>query len=189
MTKTKAADRMNWEGVLIEGTMRPCDTIPAMLEALAELAPAAYQQAQMPGFGFSMVPDEAIGDEGHEFWSSERADWAFDCLFEALNENAPEGLTFGTAEGDGACLGFWPVEDDSEEDDEPTGPVEEDIIIADIGSPGYSVGIVGGKHLGNAPFIEGAEAIVKSWLKRNSFYPTVWFQDDHGGFSIYTLEK
>ena len=33
-----------------------------------------------------------------------------------LNEVAPEGITFGSQEGDGACYGFWSIEEDEAEE-------------------------------------------------------------------------
>jgi hypothetical protein len=33
-------------------------------------------------------------------------------IFDYLNEIAPDGLMFCASEGDGACYGFWKMEDD-----------------------------------------------------------------------------
>ena len=38
--------------------------------------------------------------------------FAFDEIFDHLNEIAPDGLMFCASEGDGACYGFWKMEDD-----------------------------------------------------------------------------
>lgn len=92
-----------------DGTLRPQDTIPAMLDALLELAPAAYEQVVSPGCGFSQYPSYARDDHGCEWWQSEAADDLYATLDGTLNEHAPEGFYFGAHEGDGACLGFWPV--------------------------------------------------------------------------------
>jgi hypothetical protein len=36
----------------------------------------------------------------------------FDEICDHLNDIAPEGLEFGAIEGDGACFGFWDIEED-----------------------------------------------------------------------------
>lgn len=37
---------------------------------------------------------------------------ALDQMFDLLSDVAPEGCTFGSSEGDGACFGFWEWEDE-----------------------------------------------------------------------------
>ena len=93
--------------VVSEGTLQPRDIIPKMLDCLAQVAPAAYQQAQIPGVGFPMVPSYALEDSESEWWDSEAASDACAVLGETLSEHAPEGFYFGINEGDGACFGFW----------------------------------------------------------------------------------
>jgi len=95
-----------------EGTMRRQDTIPAMLDALRELAPEAYQQCVCPGAGFSALPSYAAEDESSDWWASDDACELAESLFELLSEHAPAGTYFGAHPGDGALLGFWPCDDD-----------------------------------------------------------------------------
>ncbi len=90
------------------GTLRPQDTIPAMLDALRELAPAAYEQVVSPGCGFSAFPSYAQDDHSSEWWQSDDCDSLVASLDDALNEHAPDGYHYGSNEGDGASLGFWP---------------------------------------------------------------------------------
>lgn len=92
--------------VVSEGTLRPQDLIPKYLDALRELAPAAYQQCMMPGCGFPMVPSYALEDESAEWWDND-AHYVMEQLSDALSEYAPEGYYFGANEGDGACIGFF----------------------------------------------------------------------------------
>lgn len=37
----------------------------------------------------------------------------FEEIIDHLNDIAPEGLTFGTQEGDGACFGFWKIKEEA----------------------------------------------------------------------------
>ena len=37
--------------------------------------------------------------------------FVFDDIVDYLNEIAPEGVSFGAQEGDGACFGFWNIDD------------------------------------------------------------------------------
>ncbi len=94
------------------GTLRAQDLIPAMLDALRELAPAAYQQVVSPGCGFSAFPSYAAEDSGSDWWQSDDCDWLSQSLEDALNEHAPEGYRFGSHDGDGASFGFWPMGDE-----------------------------------------------------------------------------
>ena len=94
-------------------TLRAQDLLPKFLDALKVLAPEAHQQMTMPGAGFSAVPDHALEDENAEWWSSEDCAYLLnEVLFDALSENCPEGYYFGAHEGDGACFGFWPHEEE-----------------------------------------------------------------------------
>ena len=96
--------------VVSEGTLRTQDTIPRMLGALQDLSPEAYAQMQAPACGFASVPAYALEDEDSEWWASDDAADVVDALHDALNEYGPRGFWFGAQEGDGACLGFWPIE-------------------------------------------------------------------------------
>lgn len=81
-------------------------------------------------------------------------------------------------------------EEESFEDEEPSGPEEEDYVLFDSGPLGSrtSVSQVGGKFLGEFKSTEEAEKAIKKDMEKNKFYPGVWYQDDHGGMSPYSLE-
>ena len=42
----------------------------------------------------------------------EEENFLLERLFETLEEAAPEGYYFGSQEGDGACFGYWSIEEE-----------------------------------------------------------------------------
>ena len=101
-------------GVLIEGTLRPQDLLPAFLDALHQVAPATYDQV-MFGSGHCPIPSYALEDEGADWWTSGDAVWLLEDLAEALNQRAQQDeMYFGPMETDPACWGFWLVLDEDE---------------------------------------------------------------------------
>lgn len=97
-------------GTVISGTMRTQDLIPAFLDTLEEVWPAAYEGYMAAAF--PPVP-AYVYDEGDDsdWWESEDAVYLLDALFDQLNEAAPDGYYFGAHPGDGSDYGFWPIED------------------------------------------------------------------------------
>ena len=97
-------------GTVSHGTMRPQDLIPAFLDCLADVDPAAYEQIMVCPFSF--VPDYVM-DEGDdsEWWDSEDASYKLEELFDALDAAAPDGYYFGAHPGDGSDYGFWACEE------------------------------------------------------------------------------
>lgn len=97
---------------IVHGTMRAQDLLPAFMQALAILAPAAHAQLTCHS-GMPRIPSHALEDETAEWWQSEECSWLLnEELWDALNEHAPEGFYFGAHEGDGACYGFWRCEEE-----------------------------------------------------------------------------
>ena len=85
--------------VVSEGTLRTEDLFPTFIDALEALEGETlrvkslreeYEAACDPG-----VKDEILYED----------------LFDALEEHAGTGLYFGSHPGDGACFGFFPVEE------------------------------------------------------------------------------
>lgn len=99
-------------GSIIHGTLRECDLIPAFIDTLREFAPAQAARI-VDEYGAAFI--ERCSTDGALDYSLvgeiERQGWLLDDLFQALDDIAPEGLTFGSHEGDGADFGFWAVED------------------------------------------------------------------------------
>jgi|DEB0MinimDraft_10_1074344.scaffolds.fasta_scaffold37485_2 hypothetical protein len=98
-------------GTISHGTHRPQDLIPAFLDALRTVNPAAYDQLTL-GSGHPPIPSYALEDEDAEWWETEDCGYVLEDVREKLEESAPEGTYFGTLEGDGTDFGFWPLESD-----------------------------------------------------------------------------
>lgn len=101
-------------GSIISGTVRPEDTIPAMINTLWEYdsTSASALTAVWECDGWPMTRDangnrdldlseQAIATRPKDAWE------LMEDLFSALQEIAPEDSYFGTHPGDGADLGFW----------------------------------------------------------------------------------
>ena len=83
-----------------EGTLRPEDLIPNFMDVLT-LADRSSAEEISDHFNL----DTEDSDEQSEL---------LEALFEALNAVAPKGCYFGAHEGDGACFGFWGIEEDED---------------------------------------------------------------------------
>lgn len=94
--------------VVSEGTLRPQDLIPKFLDELRFQDGTAYAQVIVDG---RIPPAHAFEDDDAEWWRSEEASEMVNGLQDALNDVAPNGCYFGTLEGDGACFGFFSIED------------------------------------------------------------------------------
>lgn len=89
-------------GALSSGTMLLRDLIPTFMAVLDTYAPtkAADIRAEWAEFFASEDADKFDTDE---------AAYVHEQVWDALDEIAPDGAFFGTAEGDGACYGFWHI--------------------------------------------------------------------------------
>lgn len=58
-----------------------------------------------------VIRDYDGGWRGGDYWLEQASDDT-DELFDSLDAVSPDGCYFGALEGDGACYGFWPCEDD-----------------------------------------------------------------------------
>lgn len=92
------------------GTMLYQELIPAFIDVIRDTPEYVQVMNQLPAY--------AQEDKTSEWWESENAMWLFTELFEALEQYAPEGYTFGTHTGDGSDYGYWKV--DSSEDNNDT---------------------------------------------------------------------
>jgi hypothetical protein len=99
-------------GTIIHGTLRECDLIPAFMDVLRDFAPAyAARITDEYGAAFIERCSDPSGLDYSLINEMERQTYLLSDLFDALEEIAPDGLTFGAIEGDGSDFGFWSVED------------------------------------------------------------------------------
>ena len=92
--------------IVTEGTSDPRDVLARLLVALAELEPRAALAITGGALFPPTIPDEALADELHAFWSSDEATAVLGQLFRELNQAAPPGFIFAP-EGDWTRLGFF----------------------------------------------------------------------------------
>jgi len=117
-------------GTVIHATLRPQDLIPAFLELLESLDSLQYRKTidhikeldpNVIGtacHASGYVPGVDISDD-HPWWDSEDSAYFLnETLFEVLQDYAPEGHYFGAHIGDGSDFGFWPFEDDDNDNGE-----------------------------------------------------------------------
>jgi hypothetical protein len=88
-------------GTVSHGTMRNEDLIPAFVTALKDI-----DKDKAAEFENDLPEDRKLD------WNSEDADDMLERLFDALNEQAPDGCYFGAHPGDGCDYGFWKFEDE-----------------------------------------------------------------------------
>jgi hypothetical protein len=65
----------------------------------------------------------------------------------------------------------------------------EDAIMSPSGYLGSKISVsIEGKHIGEYDSEDDAENAIKAWMKKNKFYPNVWYIDDHGGSHLRVIE-
>ena len=100
-------------GTVIHATMRTEDLIPAFMAVLTDCNPAkAFELKENNPNLKSALHNKAAGIPD-PWWESEEATFLLnEDLFDAMQDIAPEGHTFGSHPGDGSDYGFWPDEED-----------------------------------------------------------------------------
>lgn len=114
----------NFAGSISEGTLNARHLVPRYAEVLAYCWPTheLVERYRVLGAALQVVA-EFTRDEPRDVadllgvWECESMGYLLEGLFDALCEVAPEGTYFGASEGDGASFGFWPIDD--EDEDEP----------------------------------------------------------------------
>ena len=102
--------QIDFTGTVSRATLRYEDLIPAFLTVLSSYWPekaaeieAGYAEDGWP-HGSGLILDEPFSDAQEEL-----SPWLLEDLADALSEIAPEDYYFGTSEGDGSDIGFWPI--------------------------------------------------------------------------------
>ena len=91
-------------GVLIEGTTKPGDLIEAFADELERLSKDEEDSRRRSDMGTICSDARSHIYQGPSDVQSE----VIETLIDALDDYAPDFVTFGNAEGDGACWGFFP---------------------------------------------------------------------------------
>lgn len=120
------------------------------------------------------VPDEEVGSVEFKGWCGFYADTPADGWYMIQIEDTQGFKTFELIEGEMSARGRW-AEVEREYETDYTEPGEEDIVIQDV---------PGGYDVGGREFTEYPTAVefVREKCKSDSFWPDVWYMDDHGGF-------
>jgi hypothetical protein len=98
-------------GTVSHGTMRVEDVLPKLLNLLPAPERVALKNAYARPLAH-MVNDEELTEE-------DQMDLDYLCwevLFDRLNALAPEGTYFGAHPGDGSDYGFWPIEEETDDE-------------------------------------------------------------------------
>lgn len=94
---------------LIHATMRPCDLIPAFLEAIRDTV--EYVQLKLAytksNTALDVINDADATDTDARWDSDEVSFFLNEELWEIMESYAPEGYFFGSHPGDGSDYGYW----------------------------------------------------------------------------------
>lgn len=100
-------------GTIIHGTLRPEDLIPAFLKELERLDKLAYEALvdEYLSLGVLDCDGNLVTGRDNSYW------YLLEEVEDTLGDLAPDGLYFGTLEGDGSDFGWWPIATLPGEDD------------------------------------------------------------------------
>jgi hypothetical protein len=136
-----------------------------------EIVKAACETFHGHGFG-----DDELGDVdgfGHFYrvsrWTVETDTRGFSTVTEHGSEEE--------------AIAWWATLE--EEWREFCGPDDEDAVMTDLPSGGYSVSFAG-RHLGNFDR-DGAERAIRETMEREQYWPDVWVVSDHGNHQRISL--
>jgi len=88
-------------------TLRPEDLLPKFWAA-AETCAVLLDRPQLLNPGTLASLTKLVGEDSSESdWDDNEASETLEELFDALDDVAPSGFSFGSQEGDGTCFGFW----------------------------------------------------------------------------------
>ena len=95
--------------VVSQATLNPRDLIKAFLDFIEDLSEYAELRIQ--------VPQEAWDDDDSGWWSTHLPYGILEEVEDVIHEYTPEGLYFGSHDGDGSLIGFWKIEEEDDDDE------------------------------------------------------------------------
>ena len=112
-------------GCISQDTMRPRDLIPRFLEYLPDDDGRQAAERDYARLDWDADPNETCEDRRRSCCDEDATRVPFTCLcngadevlgelFDRLDSISPPGHFFGAHPGDGACYGWWPVEEEQE---------------------------------------------------------------------------
>jgi len=103
-------------GTITEGTLRVEDLLAAYISALENAIDPDDLSRDAESARAFLVEANAFYRrcDVHNDNDLQQAYFLLDDLSNRISECAPEGFYFGAHEGDGALIGIWPVEDDTQ---------------------------------------------------------------------------
>ena len=106
-----------YEGSVSHATLRNEDLIPTFLQTLDSIIEDLRVGTDEDKILAEQVAEEIAEIEADleskpDYFKSEGADHDLQTLMMELDTLAPDGYYFGAHPGDGADIGFWPVEDE-----------------------------------------------------------------------------
>lgn len=90
------------------GTVRTQDLLVPFAELLYKLNPAVADVL----FVYKSLSNIKSLNDDSDYWYSDEAISLMDCLFDELDQSAPNGYYFGAHPGDGSDFGFWELDDE-----------------------------------------------------------------------------
>lgn len=87
--------------IISDGTLNPKHLMPLYVYHLAQTDRKLYERA----------PRTVFPDEWSTYWNSAEMYYDYEELICLMERAAPKGYWFGSNEGDGACIGYWPIEE------------------------------------------------------------------------------
>ena len=98
-------------GTISHNTLRPQDILPAMLDALRDIANSDHPEAATASAQYAQIvvllPAHAMEDDDAQWWGEDAHHIICD-LENVLNDYAPPYCYFGCHGGNGSDIGYWP---------------------------------------------------------------------------------
>ena len=100
--------------ILSTATLNPRHLIPIYVAYLMDVPAARDETAALVLEMADCTPDD-VRHAMRGLYGAELADLSSELAY-LMEDHAPAGTYFGSHEGDGACIGFWPLDDEPQQD-------------------------------------------------------------------------